>query len=96
VNKANTIRLAAVPRWLGARPALVFTRVQIEPSARLPVDLVPPRRQQLVRAQVRLPSLGISTEPIDQTLLEGWGEQDAGAMAADPSVHWGPCRACQA
>jgi len=69
---------------------------RLQSSARLPVDLVPPRRQQLVRAQVRLPSLGISTELIDQMRLEGWGEQDADAMAADPSVHWGPCRACQA
>ena len=96
MNKTNTIRLAAAPKWLGARPTIVFTRVRVEPSARFPVDLVPPGRHQLVCAQVRLPTLGIITEPIDQAQGWGWGEQDADAMAAGPSVHLGPCRAHQA
>jgi len=74
VNKANTIRLAAVPEWLGAQAAMVFVRVQIEPIARLPVDLVPSRRQQLVRAQVQLPFLGIVTALIDQARRENRGE----------------------
>jgi len=85
--------MASLDAEVEARGMVKAHRLQC--SARLPVDLVPPRRQQLVRAQVRLPSLGISTELIDQMRLEGWGEQDSDAMSADPSVHWGPCRACQ-
>lgn len=73
MNKADTIRLAAAPKLLSARPTMVFIRVQVEPSARLPADLVPPGRQQLVRAQVRLPSLGIIIEANRSGVVRGLG-----------------------